>query len=341
VLKKRRSKAKIYFLLSQLYVLLKSGLPLTRALEVTALQKENLKSQLLAIKQAIEEGEPLSEAFKKGGVFPEFLCAMLIAAHTELGLEEVFLKTSQWLMKLEEFRSKLLKALIYPCMVIFLSTIALLIVLKFILPRLEKILTSFGSKLPLITEIMIKGASFLWYALLLGIPLFFLTFFYLKKKKGLDFLHLLALKIPFFGKVWLFFDLGKWAYILGLLLDTGVVLPQAVEIASQNLTNSYLKNAFKNFTPKLAEGKALSLQLKKLSVIPQVLTELLFVGEESGTLPEMCKNASEVLFKELEEKIENFLKWIEPLTVLVLGLVVFYIVVSVILPIMKVSTSLK
>ncbi len=334
-----KPKVEVYLLLKELYVLLKSGVSLPRALELLALQKAEISEELLFLKKDIEEGMDLSLAFQKSGIFPKFVCDMLIAAQTGTNLEEIFLKTSEWLFRMEEFKSRLINALIYPSLVISLSIIAIIFVLQFIVPKLRKILVSFGSDLPFLTKCLIFGTKVLCWSFLIFLPLVSIFLFFWIKKNGWERVHEIGLKIPVLGKLWIYFDLSKWCYITSLLTATGLVLPKAVYASAESCYNLYLKRLFFKIVSFLEEGDSLNYHLKRFSTIPVFVSELVAIGEETGTLPEMLENASELLTREADQLIEKILRWIEPITILVIAIIIAYIVFSVILPIMEISAT--
>ena len=331
----------LYFLLNQLSVLLKGGVPLTKALELLALQKREVSEKLIEIKLAIEQGASISDAFKRVNLFPEFVCEMLAAAQTGTGLEEILRRSSEWLQKMEEFKTKIINALIYPSIVITLSIIAVIIVLEFIVPKLRKILLSFGQDLPFVSKVLIWFANVIWWLIILGVPLGLLSYAYLKKRQKNYLIYEKLLKLPVIGKIWKTFELTKWCYTLSLLLDTGVVLPKAVEISTNTCQNGFIKSTLKKLVPMLYEGKPLSKVLKTVEFVPEFLVEVCMVGEETGRLEEMLYYASDFFSKDIEEEVTFMLRWIEPLAILILGSIIAYIIVSVILPIMKISTVIK
>ncbi len=330
-----------HFLLKELFILLKGGVSITRALEILASQRKEIAESLLEIKKAIEEGEDLRVAFKKSKLFPEFICEMLVAAQTGGSLENIFLKTSEWIEKMEDFKTRISNALIYPAIVISLSVVAIIIVLNFIVPKLQKILASFGEKLPLMSVILIKTAGIFWWFLILGVPLILIFFWFFVKRKGMEALHRKLLRFPLAGKLWNYFELSRWAYTVALLLDAGIVLPRAISIGTSTCKNSYLRKIFIEIVRYVEEGESFSYQLKKYPDIPPILSELTAIGEETGTLSEMLQNISEIFMREIEYLTTRILKWIEPLSILILGSIIAYIIVSVILPIMKISTTLR
>ncbi len=266
---------------------------------------------------------------------------MLIAAQTGENLEKIFSRASDLLARMEEFRTRITGALIYPALVTGGSFLAVVVVLEFIVPRLRKILLSFGKDLPFLTKVLLWGAKFLWWTLLLGLPVGLFWGVWWVRRKGWREIHRLILKLPVLGPLWLYFDLSRWGYTTALLLESGVVLPRAVAIGSHSCQNLYLKETLAELIKPLEEGQPLSKHLRKYGFIPEFIVELTAIGEETGTLPEMLRNISEILVKEADYFIDRILKWLEPLTILFLGLIVAYIVVSVILPIMEISSAVK
>lgn len=330
-----------HLLLKELSVLLKSGLPLPKVLELLSRQKAEASPKILEVKRSIEDGEDLVRAFHKSKLFPEFVCEMLIAAQTGESLEKIFSKASDLLARIEEFRARVAGALIYPALVIGFSFLSVIVVLEFIVPKLRKILLSFGKDLPFLTKVLLWGAKFLWWFLLLGIPIFLVLGAWWIKKKGWYDIHRVILKIPVVGTIWLYFDLSRWCYTTALLLESGVVLPRAVATGSNSCQNLYVKESLGEIIKFLEEGQSLNRHLRRYGFIPDFLSELVAIGEETGTLPEMLHNASDLMIKEADYLIERTLKWIEPLTILFIGAVVAYIVISVILPIMEISSSVR
>ncbi len=337
-----KSSLKIHFILEELAILLKGGLPLSRALEILALQRREASKELLQIKHRIEEGKEISIAFKESQIFPEFVCEMLKAAQTGENLENIFLKSAQWIAQIEDFKNQISKSLIYPSIVITLSILGIVIILEFVIPRIEKILLSFGKDLPFFTKMLILVAHLLWWVILLGLPLgVFLFWYYSKKRKASPNIYKFLLKIPLIKEVWLYFDLARFCYTAGILLDTGIVLPRAIKVAGETCQNLYLKQIFLNSLKFLEEGKFFSSYICNIEILPPFLKEIIKIGEEAGTLPEMLKNASQFFTKELEARIDFILKWIEPLTILILGSIIAYTILSVILPIMEITTAIK
>ncbi len=342
IFNKKTSVTDLSLLLHQLAILTKSGLPLTQALGILAKRQRqsSLATELEIVRERLEKGESLPLAFKASGIFPEFFCEMLSGAQTGKNLEDIFLKAAEFVGRLEDFKKRLLGALIYPSLVISLSLVAVIIILRFIVPKIREILLGFGKDLPFLTKILIWAAHLTWWVLLGVLPLAILILVFLRRKSGIIRLHRLALQMPVIGRLWFFSDISRWAYVVGLLLESGVSLPSALKVGCRSMTNLFLRERFTKLVKPVEEGEALYRALKSLEV-PLLLRDLIATGEESGDLSEMLKSCSAIYWRESDHLIEKTLKLVEPVTILIIGLVVAYIVVSVILPIMEISSAVK
>ncbi len=340
---KKASLEEIAILLQQLAVLSRSGIPLTRALQLLAGRQTNgLLAQGLGVaREKIEKGESLPQAFKASGLFPDFFCEMLSAAQTGENLEDIFLKAADFIGRAEEFKHRLGSALVYPAIILFLSAVSVVVILRFIVPRIQQILLDFGKDLPVLTKAMISAANLVWGLSFVILPLGLVVFFALFNGKGLSTVHRLALRFPVVGRLWLYFDLSRWAYISGLLLEAGVSLPQALSIGLKSMGNLFLRRRFSELIGPVERGEALSVNLGHLEMVPSLLRDLVATGEESGQLSVMLWSASDIYLQEGDHLIEKTLKLVEPLTILIIGAIVAYIVVSVILPIMEISSAVR
>jgi len=342
--KRRISTEKISFILAELSTLLESGIPLTKALEILANQEEDeeISNNLLQIKRDIEIGENLSKAFEKSGLFPDFLVRMLSAAQTEENLEHIFKLSAEYLEKISEIKSKIFSSVAYPSFVIAFSLISVFIAVKFVVPKLEKVLQSFGKSLPLVTKIVIFLTDVVFYLFFL-IPIGILIFSLLKRKNLISpqRLGLLYLKIPFLGKLMLYNDLVRFSKTLEMLLSAAVPLTTALTFAVQSISNPYLREKLEKIIPQVERGKRLSQLLKEIKEMPTLFVNLIEIGEHSGELEKMLNLLSKTYEKLLFRKIDFYVRMIEPISILIIALVVGIIAVSVILPMAELSTGIS
>ena len=328
------------FALLQLSTLLEAGIPLTRALELLSAQVENerLSAALLQVKQAVESGEPLYKAFERTALFPSFFVEMLKGVQTGENLEYIFRIAGEYLERVAEIKGKIWGAVSYPAFVITFSFIAVLIAVKFVVPKLATVLQSFGRDLPLITKLIIWGVNGAFY-LLLASPLFLLL--YLKREHFVDPLlwDRFLLKIPVVGKLILYFNLSRFAKVLAMLLKAAVPIGEALRLAVGALSNRYLRQRFAEIIPRVERGKSLAEELKKLEFLPPLFTNLVETGTSSGELEKMLDLIARSFEKETFRTIDFWVRMVEPMAILLIAVVVGIVVISVMLPLSQISSG--
>ena len=339
---KKVSEEEIAFSLIQLSTLLSAGIPLTRALELLASQveNENLSSAYNQIKLSIEKGERIHEAFKRTGIFPEFLSEMLRSVQRGENLEYIFKVSGEYLQKISEFKGKILNSITYPLVVISFSFVSLFIAVKFVVPKIASVLESFGKELPLITKFILIFSDLLSIFMLLS-PLIFLIFFFRERFFSKEKLHYYLLKVPVVGKLNLFFNISRFSRILSMLLSASVPLNQALSLSVKSITNYYIRNKLEELIPEVERGKSLTSVLKKSEIFPQLFINLVESGEVSGELEKMLNLSSEIYEKYAQRTINFWLRIVEPLTILIIGVIVGMIVMSVILPLTELTTGIR
>ena len=339
---RKPSEEELAFVLVQLSILLESGISLARALELTAsqTQDERISSALLEIKNSIERGESLSSAFRKGGVFPEFLSEMLTAAQTGENLEHIFRIAGKHLETVADMKSRIVSAITYPSVIIAFSIFALFVAIKFVVPRIAKVLEGFGKELPLVTKLVIFFADLLTYILYLS-PLLVVLFLFRDKFISRESLDRLLLKLPVVGKVSLFFNLSRFAYTLYITLASAVPITTAFDISVKSISNYFIRSRLQEHTQDVERGHSLSSVLKKSGVFPELFVNLIETGESSGELEKMLKLLSELYKRESLRTINLWVRLIEPLSILIIGVVVGIIVVSVLLPLTEITSGIR
>ncbi len=338
---KRPSEEDLAFVLIQLSILLESGVSLAKALELVSSQTEDVRigSALLDIKSAVERGESLSSAFKRSGIFPEFLAEMLSAAETGENLEKIFHIAGQHLETVADMKSKIAGAIAYPSVVITFSIFALFVAVKFVVPRITKVLEGFGRELPLITKAILLFSDLLTYLFYLS-PLILILLLYREKLIKKERLDLFLLKIPVVGKVILFFNLSRFAYTLHMTLLSAVPITTAFSISLGSVSNSYIRSRLEEFASHIEKGQSLSWAFRKSGVFPPLFVSLVETGENSGELERMLKLASELYNREAIKAINKWVRLIEPLSILIIGTIVGIIVVSVLLPLTEITSGI-
>jgi len=336
---KKVSDTELSLVLYEIGLLLSRGVHLIQIFEILSKQTENkvLQNGLLSVKSSLQEGKSIADALSMAGIFPDFLVEMARAGEEAGALDRIFLSASEYLEKQSQFRSKLLNSLIYPTIVIVVGFIAMVVIINFVVPTITRIYSQFGKQLPLSTQLVIYfshiSSTFfkvLPFMVVLGIV-------FRKKilpKKKIDYLRL---KIPFFNKIHLYSQYANWSNTLSLLLSGGLTLDKALEIANKTVSNSILKEQFDTLIDSIKEGKSLSGELKKLKILPENAVQLISIGEETGQLDEMLKLLSEIYQKQTERLISIFLSYIEPVTLIVLSVLIGFFVFATLLPIFNLN----
>ena len=336
------SEEELSFVLLQLSVLIEAGISLARALELVASQTEDerVASALLEIKGSVERGEPLSSAFRRSGLFPEFLSEMLTAAETGENLERIFAIAGKHLETVADMKSRIVGAITYPSVVIGFSIFALFVAIKFVVPKIAKVLEGFGRELPLVTKVVILLSDMLTYALYLS-PLIAFAFFYREKLVGRERIDKLLLKIPVVGKVGFYFNISRFAYTLYMTLLSAVPITNAFRIATGSVSNTYIKDKLEALSEEIERGRSVSWVLRRTGIFPPLFVNLVETGENSGELERMLKLASDIYKKEALRLINLWVRMIEPVSILVIGVIVGVIVVSVLLPLTEITSGIR
>jgi len=339
---RKPSEEEISFLLLQIHLMLTSGLTLTQSLESLSRQlgKNRLSEAILSIKKRIEEGQTLSDAFKKAEIFPEFFIEMLKTAYRGENLETIMKISSDFLRKTSELKNKIFSSLTYPAFVILLSFISVVAVVKFIMPKIAKVLAGLGKGLPMLTKIMLGIAKLLEYVFYL-IPLFILFILLRKRLFKKEALSHFTLKIPLIGRVIYYFNLSRFSQVLGMSIKSGIPIVRAVALSIGSISNSYLRKKMEKIPAEVAKGTSLSKAFSETLVFPEDYISLLYTGQKSGEVEKVLILLSDIYTRQALRLINFWLRLIEPLSILIIGIIVAFLVLSVILPITEFSTGIK
>ncbi len=331
----------LVLILYQLGLLLDKNVHITSAIEIVAKQQEDseLKEKLLKVKSLIAEGKSIAEAFEKVKIFPKFLIEMIRAGEASGALSSIFLSASNFIEKQNSFKSQIINALIYPSIVIGVGFLALIIIMNVVVPTVVKIYNQFGKELPISTQIVIAFSN-IFSLLLKLLPFLAVLGFFINKKYLKDnFWDKLKMKIPFFNKVFLYSQLSSWANTMAILLEGGIVLTKALEISSASLSNKILQKAVKNAVLEVEKGRKLSDVLKENSLLPETAVQLISIGEETGQLEDMFKMIADIYKKQTEKLITRFITLLEPITLIILSIMIGFFIFATLFPIFNLSVK--
>ncbi len=342
LLKGRIDQYELSLTLLELSMLMASGLSLINALQLVRDQISNkkIKKALDKIVQEIERGKSIYGAFSKVGIFPEFFPEMLRTAEHGENLQYVLEIAGQYLQKTAEARKKLLTTFAYPLFVISASLLAVLVVVKVVVPKIASVLQGLGKDLPIITKMLVLFATLLGYLLYL-LPLFVLLFFLRYKFIKRELWDSFLLKLPVFGRLSLYYNLSRFASTLHMALSSNIPIARAISLSVGSISNAYLRTSLKGIDQEVAKGRSLSSVLRERRVLPETFVNLLAMGERSGEMEKSLKMLSELYERQGDRVISFWLRFAEPLAMLVVGALVAVVVLSVVLPLSEISAGVR
>ena len=328
----------------QLASLLKSGVPILKALDIILEQSENpyLKYVLGNIHREIKEGSTFSSAFQNyPKIFPAIYIAIIRSGEDSGSLPDALLRISDYRAKQEEIVSRVRMALAYPVLMAVVGAGTIIFMLTFVMPRLLRLFSNMGQRLPLPTRVLMALSSGLrqwWWLIILvlvGVVLFVRS--RLKTEQGRMFWSALELKLPLFGRFILKAELSRFSRTLELLIKNGISILRAIDVAIPVLNNEIIKKQLKESYKDLEQGGSFGRSLKKSKLFPPFMSNLIIVGEESGRLEGALSEIASSYERDTDERIKTMANLLEPLLILGMGLVVGFIVMAMLLPIFEIN----
>ena len=241
-----------------------------------------------------------------------------------------------------KLRGQVLGAFIYPLFLLVLGLTAIFVLMTFVIPRFEELFDSFGQELPRATQILIALSDFLaewWWSVLAGFVLGVVALCVgLRKASVRQTVHRFLLRAPVLGPMYTKIEVARVARTLGALLESGVQILEALRITGGTVKNLVLKSTFFEMIQDVSSGKSLADGFEKSGYYPPMMVDLIRTGEETGEVSEMLRELSEIYEGEAERAVTGAVKLLEPLLIVVMGLMIAGIVVAVILPIFQSNT---
>jgi type II secretory pathway component PulF len=332
---------------TQLANLLHSGMPLTVALNsMTHLESKGIPAGVSReLKQEVSEGRGLSEAMaKQPRIFSDLYINMVRAGESSGSLVEVLRRMANHFQQFAEVQAKLTSALIYPAMVICMGCVLIAFFMFVMMPQFTTIFTGFNIELPLPTRMLIALSSFLiryWWLLGLVIIVVLILFFRFKASEaGGRALDEWRMKAPVIGKVVKLNLFGQFSRTLGTLLQNGVPVLTALKITEQVLPNRLIKEAVAKTREAVTDGKTLAQPLAQSKIFPQLMVDLVRIGEETGDVPGALNNLADTYEGELAIGLRLMTQLIEPVLIVVMGGIVGFLLLSIFLPLFKLISSI-
>ncbi len=330
-----------------LQIMIKAGLSIVAALKILSEEMENkkLRKIIAQIKNEVEKGRQLSEVLAQfPDIFPEIYVSMIAAGEAAGTMEKSLLQVYSQMKKSHELLSHVRGAMVYPAVVVVAIIGIAVEMIVFVLPKILVMFKDFNAELPLPTRILIAIVDFTQehgIELIVGLFLLIALWFYLYKKPNFKrVIHSFTLRLPIFGKVIKEINLASFTLTLSSLLDSTIPIIDAVKITSSVQTNMIYRETLLKVAENLKSGTTLSQNLSPYhDIFPPMVTEMIMVGEEAGKMNDMLKELSEYYANEVDSMMKNFSTIIEPVIILIMGLMVAGIAVAVIMPMYSLAQS--
>ncbi len=345
---RRRFSAENLQLFNQQFVtLIRAGLPILRALDLLTerTKRPGLRAVLEDIRQRIRGGESLSEAFEAQGIFSQVYTTSLLAGERSGNLAGVLDYFIAYQKVTGSVRRRLLTALVYPALLVGVAAGVLSYVTLYVIPRFSELYAEMNVPLPALTVAVVSVALNLRAYLILVVLLVLAAVGGLvamaRSDAGAQALDRTRLKLPFLGDTLLKFRLAQFCRTLSTLLTGGIPLVPSLEVSAGAMESPALRQAMSRAAQQVREGQSLNKALGGSGLVPDLVTEMIEVGESTGALPQMLNSVAEFYEEELNTRLTRLLALVEPLLLLVMGATILVILVALYLPIFSVGGAVR
>ncbi|MEI7612597.1 MAG: type II secretion system F family protein [Betaproteobacteria bacterium] len=327
----------------QLATMMKAGVPLLQTFDIVGKGHDNaaVGKLLLDIKSDVETGSSLSQAFRKFPLHFDTLYCNLIAAGEQAGILETLLdRLATYKEKMIAIKSKIKSAMFYPIAIMIVAFVITAIIMIFVIPAFKQVFTSFGADLPAPTLIVMAISDFFvayWWAifgsLFGGIYFFFYTW---QRSEKMQFaLDRLFLRIPIFGDIIRKSVIARWTRTLATMFAAGVPLVESLDSVAGAAGNNVYKLGTKQIQNEVSTGTSLTVAMQNSQLFPNMVNQMVAIGEESGALDSMLGKVADFFEAEVDDAVEALSSLMEPIIMVVLGTLIGGMVIAMYLPIFK------
>ena len=334
---KRVKREEVMHLSRQLGAFIAAGLPLVDAVNLIGEETSNntIRKLMTETEVGLRGGDTLSDCFDRyPRVFPEFYLGILRSAELTGRLDSVLKQLAEYLERDLAVRRKVKSATIYPAVIAVMSVVVVVVLAVFVMPRFEVFFASLDAELPLPTRMLLAFTDFIgdyWWALAGGLAgLLFILFAGTRAEGGKYVWHKFLLKVPVLGETIRFVMVERFARILAAMVGAGVGLPEALRVATDSLRNRVFMRALSGVGESMFRGEGLAQPLTHTRLFPTTATQMIRVGEETGTLDNQLEVTAAYYEGELRYKIERLTALFEPLVIIVMGVVVGFVAVALV-----------
>jgi len=343
---RKKVKLETFLIFNQQFLtLIRAGLPILGSLELLAKRQKNanFRAQLEDAAARVKTGESLSEAFEAQGGFPVVYTTTLLAGERSGNLQEVLQRYVDFQRVSLTFRKKLKASLIYPALLVLMVTGLFIFLITFVVPRFAQLYEQLGTNLPGLTVFLLdlgrRAQQYGIYVALLVAAAGYLIWRWTKTDAGALLVDKIRIRLPLFGPVWLKYQVGLFSRTLATLLTGGLPLVPSLETAARSIDSRQVGGAVFRSVETVREGKGLAASLQQTKAFPELAIEMIEVGESTGALPGMLNSVAEFFEEDVQTSLTAALSLIEPIILIVMGIVVVTILIALYLPIFSLGAS--
>jgi type IV pilus assembly protein PilC len=327
----------------QLATMMKAGVPLLQSFDIVAKGTDNQSVAKLFndIKNDVETGTSLSQAFRKYPLYFDALFCNLVGAGEQAGiLDDLLDRLATYKEKMQAIKGKIKSALFYPVAVVAVAIIVVTVIMLFVIPAFKSVFESFGADLPAPTLIVMAMSDFVvanWYILfgVLGGSIYALMQAWKRSPAVQAFMDRALLKLPIFGEVIRKATIARWLRTLSTMFAAGVPLVEALDSVGGASGNIVYLQATKKIQAEVSTGTSLTTSMQGVKVFPNMVLQMSAIGEESGSLDAMLAKAADIFEREVDDAVDSLSSLLEPLIMVFLGTIIGGLVVAMYLPIFK------
>jgi type IV pilus assembly protein PilC len=328
----------------ELATLLKAGMPLVQSLDILRSRVANplFKSVLDDVYERVRGGSSLSESFEAhGAMFPGVYTASLLAGEKSGSLEQVIRRYVAYVKVVATVRRRTISALVYPSILLVLSLIVVSIIVLRVVPQFTAFYEQFGRELPLSTRMIMAvsevARTYFWFFLLGAIGGAAAFWAWMQQPSQRERFDRWILRVPGLGPVARKFSTSQAARTLGTLLGGGIPLVNALDIAARSIQNRYIAHELHTAGQQVREGRALAAAMNDSGAFTDVAIKMVEVGESTGALQEMLNSLADFYDEEIETNLGRFITLVEPLLLVVMGLVIAGLLLALYMPLFNIS----
>ncbi len=334
----------VLYFTSELADLLEAGVPLERSLTILsdATDKPEVKRLVVSIRDSIHGGKSLSEALSKyPDVFDKLYVSMIKVGELGGVLPGVLNRLGDFIERSRKIRKFIISSSIYPAILAFVGLISVFILVTFVVPKFGQIFQDLNQPMPLMTRLILDASMFIqrWWWLMFLVLFLGLTLFKLqiKRPEGRIWWDTFKLRLPVAGRFIKQVELGRFARTLGTLLESGVPILKGISLAAEVVSNILIKRAVQELYKGVRQGKSLSLLMRKSDIFPPLMIHLVSVGEETGGLARMLLKIADDFDDQVQSETKIFLNMLEPITIVVMGVLIGGIIMSMLMAIFGIN----